>query len=424
LCVFVLLAGCGGQDEAEPTVPSDGQPPTVVINAPRDQSSIQPGQVVQVEVVASDDQAVMSVELYVDDSIIESRVSSPEAVLTTRRETFTWSAAMVGPHTLQARAYDAARQMGASPVVVVQVGATDSTTAPPAAPTSPPEPASTPVPAEPSPTTPPSPTPEAAQVIAITDANVRGGPGTNYPVVGGLKESESAFVTGRNADSSWWQISFQGGTAWIANVVVTANAQAQNAPLAEAPPPPPTNTPPPPTATPAPTGTPVPASGFWADQTSLTAGQCTKLHWNFSGIKAIYISFGFGYDKLGVGGQGSQKVCPSVTTIYEAQVIKQDDSAETHQVTVNTTGSGCGDPVIKQFDPTTYEVETDKHFSIFWEVECAKAVWFIEGDGPEEGVSAKGSKIDVGITTETKFSLKVEKNSGGFVYASFTVKPK
>ncbi len=419
-----LLTGCGGKGEGVPTAPTGGQAPTVAINAPPNQSLLQPGQAVQVDVLATDDQGVARIELYVDNSLVESRVAPAGSALTTMRELFTWSAAIVGPHTLQARAYDAAEQLGASPIVAVQVGA-QGPTQPPAVATSPPAEATAP------PTAPPeasaTPSVEPGMVTANVNANVRNGPGTNYYVIGTLAQGESALVTGRNADSSWWQISFGGGVGWIANSVASANGQAYNAPVVGAPPPPATNTPVPPTATPtplAPTNTPAPTVGLWVDQTVLSAGQCTTLRWNFANIRAFYVSFGYGYDKEGQPGTGTRQVCPSVTTTYQATVVRQDGSQEAHSATISVSGSGCGDPVIKKFAPTTYEVAADKPFSIFWEVDCAKTVRFIRVGGAEEPVPGYSSKIDVTINTDTVFQLKVERNDGSFVYASFKVHVK
>ena len=161
---------------------------------------------------------------------------------------------------------------------------------------------------------------------------------------------------------------------------------------------------------------------FRADRVSLTAGECTTLRWDFSGIRALYISFGYGYDLEGVVGQGTRQVCPSVTTRYEALVVKQDGSHERHYVTINATGSGCGDPVISRFSPTTYQVAPGQPFSIFWDVDCASTIHLIQGSGPEEPVVGHGSRVDVKIYSDTLFKLKVQKISGGFVYASFTVR--
>jgi hypothetical protein len=45
--------------------------------------------------------------------------------------------------------------------------------------------------------------------------NLRGGPGTDYPVVGKLAEGDTIAITGRNEDSSWLQVESKDGTAWI-----------------------------------------------------------------------------------------------------------------------------------------------------------------------------------------------------------------
>jgi uncharacterized protein YraI len=419
--VVILFTVLDGDDEGAPTVPVGGQPPTAEIIAPISGAVIQAGQAIPVNVIANDDEAIARIELYVDNSLVESRVAPAGSALTTLSEQFNWSASMAGPHTLQARAYDVADQMGASPVVAVEVQMPGGQPTEIPSPT----PGSGEEPTLPPPTAPPATaTPELALVTANVNANVRSGPGTNYPVVGGLAEGETASVTGRNADSSWWQISYTGRSAWIANSVVTANAQAFNAPVVSAPPPPATSTPLPPTAVPtsaAPTNTPAPSAGLWADQTNLTAGQCTTLHWNYTNIRAFYISFGFGYDKEGQPGTGTRQVCPSVTTEYKTTVVRSDGTQEFPSLTINVSGGGCGDPYISRFVPTTNDVGAGVPFSIFWDVDCAKSVRFIRVGGAEEPVGGHSSKIDVTINRDTTFQLKVEKNNGGFVYASFTV---
>ncbi|MBM4466518.1 MAG: hypothetical protein FJ014_13345 [Chloroflexi bacterium] len=163
---------------------------------------------------------------------------------------------------------------------------------------------------------------------------------------------------------------------------------------------------------------------FRVAQTSLPAGQCTTLSWDFTGIKALHVVFGYGYDKEPVNGQGSRQVCPSVSTTYKAIVTRLDNTEVTYQVTVNVSGTGCGDPIIRYFVPTTYSVRAGEKFSISWNLECARAAWLTIGSGAEQAVEGVGSRIDVTIYSTTTFRLKVEKRSGGFVYASFTVQVK
>ncbi len=420
---LVLLTSCGGKDDGESPEASEDQPPTIDITAPADGAVLPAGQAVLVNVLAQDDKGISRIELFVNSSLIESRVTPPGSEFTAVSEAFTWSASIIGSHSLQARAYDSAGQLGASRIVGVEVqlpGASPvpDATSPPAADTPAPLP-----PTEPPPTAPP----EAPMVTADVNANVRSGPGTNYPVVGMLTEGTSAPVTGRNADSSWWQINYQGSAAWIADSVATANAAAYNAPVVSAPPPPPTNTPVPPTPIPtvaAPTATPAPTTGLWADQMSLGAGQCTTLHWDYANMKAFYISLAFGADKQQRPTTGSEQVCPSVTTTYQTTVVKPDGGQELPSLTINVSGGGCGDPYITRFAPTTYDVQAGQPFSIFWDVDCAKTVHFIRVGGAEEPVGGHSQRIDVTIDKDTVFQLKVGKNSGGFVYASFEVNVK
>jgi PKD repeat protein len=109
---------------------------------------------------------------------------------------------------------------------------------------------------------PPSPTatpqPEIAMATATTDLNIRGGPGTAYPVLGVLRAGQSAEITGISADGGWWQIRFSGtsdGRGWLSARYVTAR-DTGNVPVVQSPPLPATQIPAP-TATPTPTSTPV-----------------------------------------------------------------------------------------------------------------------------------------------------------------------
>lgn len=115
--------------------------------------------------------------------------------------------------------------------------------------------------AEAAPPTPPAdpaatPTPEDTRPrVTASDSivNLRSGPGTNYDKVGALPQGQSLEIVGRNADSSWWQVSTVKGLVWIAASVTTAQNTDASIPVVAAPPPPVTPTPvPPPTATPVP----------------------------------------------------------------------------------------------------------------------------------------------------------------------------
>ncbi|MCY3897085.1 MAG: SH3 domain-containing protein [Caldilineaceae bacterium] len=87
-------------------------------------------------------------------------------------------------------------------------------------------PAATPTPAAPSddaqspataaaaPTAAPEITGPAVTVI-VEGANLRAGPGTDYPVVGGLYQDARAPLLGRNQSGDWLQLQLPDGPAWI-----------------------------------------------------------------------------------------------------------------------------------------------------------------------------------------------------------------
>ena len=56
----------------------------------------------------------------------------------------------------------------------------------------------------------------------VGPVNIRSGPGTDHAVVGQMQPNESLSIIGRNADSSWWQVSTPDGPAWVAASVTTA----------------------------------------------------------------------------------------------------------------------------------------------------------------------------------------------------------
>jgi len=124
------------------------------------------------------------------------------------------------------------------------------------------------------PTVAPTDTPELkAQASMTQQVNVRGGPSTNYAVVGLANPGQVFDITGKNAAGDWWQINYNGQQGWVLGELVTlANtasvAVAQNIPVEPTPAPvvvaPPTNTPEPapPAEAPPPEPTQAPASNY------------------------------------------------------------------------------------------------------------------------------------------------------------------
>lgn len=105
--------------------------------------------------------------------------------------------------------------------------------------------------------------PTTPLLTALTDLNVRTGPGINYEIVGGLQSGDMVEVIGQNESHEWWKIRFDkapGGEGWVSgDLEYSTTTNTDN--ISAVPTPPPPNTP---TFTPSPsptsTDTPVPST--------------------------------------------------------------------------------------------------------------------------------------------------------------------
>ena len=84
-------------------------------------------------------------------------------------------------------------------------------------------PTPTDTPAPPSPTI--SPTPESAAFTVASDTvNVRGGPGTNYAVLGRVQQGQTFPITGKNAAGDWWQFDYSGRSGGSSGKICVSRA--------------------------------------------------------------------------------------------------------------------------------------------------------------------------------------------------------
>lgn len=90
-----------------------------------------------------------------------------------------------------------------------------------------------------------------------------------------------------------------------------------------------------PTLTPLPTSTPNPNVRFWADETDLTAGECTTVYWQTNNILAVH------FDGVGVSGDGERAFCPCATESHVLRVKYLNSTTEDFVITLNVTGQ-CG----------------------------------------------------------------------------------
>lgn len=106
------------------------------------------------------------------------------------------------------------------------------------------------------PPVPPSPVPVIAKVIERS-VNIRQGPGTQNKVIGSLKKDNTISLIGRNADSTWYQVTIAGSAnpGWVFGETLQITAGSPSAlPVATGGPAPATKAPAP--AGPAPAATP------------------------------------------------------------------------------------------------------------------------------------------------------------------------
>ena len=347
LLVALVLTSC-----TQAKSPTSGS--FVVITSPSSGTSISTNDTVDINVKASCSGGVERVELWVNGAM-SGRANAPQGKFPKLLPvTFKWTPTVAGTYSLEARAYCHAGPQPQPFIVAVIVSPKASINPSPTAavlpsPTPPPAPTNTPIPPTPKPTKAvATPTPQRPSLVAVTNLNVRTGPGTMYPKIGVLPKGGSAPITGKDASGAWWQIEFPPGTGrhgWVAAAYASAQS-ANGVPVVQAPPIP---THAPPTATntpaatatpsPAPTATPAPSGGtfqvnFWADKTTINSGECTTLHWDVEGVQAVYL------DGAGVTGHGSKQVCPPSTTTYTLHVVKMDGSATDRQVTIAVNAIG------------------------------------------------------------------------------------
>jgi hypothetical protein len=91
---------------------------------------------------------------------------------------------------------------------------------------------------------------------------------------------------------------------------------------------PPATATPDPTATPTNTPLPPPSINFWATRTEIVAGECAELNWQVEHVRAVYL------DGKGVGGSGTQSVCPAQSQTFELRVVSASGESR-HPVSVN-----------------------------------------------------------------------------------------
>jgi len=200
--------------------------------------------------------AISAGDIAIADAL--ARLSLALGLISSSIERHAQSRGLIPAQSQPASQTTGAEQPAAQPIATAVVAVADIAENPTATPEAA---TATPVPEAPTATPePPTATPVTDPEVRTESAmNVRGGPGTNYAIVGALNAGDVARITGKNETGDWWQISLaSGATGWVYGPLVTTSGEISGIAVAAAPPPPPTAIPP--TATPVePTSTPAPA---------------------------------------------------------------------------------------------------------------------------------------------------------------------
>jgi uncharacterized cupredoxin-like copper-binding protein len=354
-----------------------GPVPLVTITSPASGATFTVGQEIVVQASATDPSGIVRLELWANGVLVGGMTDqSPQGTLSAA---IRWVPGAPGQYTLEVRAINVEQRPTASASVIVIVEQGPGPLPTPTA-TLVIQPTNTLVIQPTLPPGQPTPTPCSPSITSNTELNVRAGPGTNYQAIGTMRKGDVAQVTGRNADSTWWQIVFSGAQGWVSVGYTTPNC-VENVPVVGPPAPPPTPT-------------PSAAINFRADRTTLNAGECTTVRWDVDNVQAVFYNDGSG--DQGVGGHDARTVCPTVTTIYYLKVVRLDGSTVVQQLTIIV--AGIPGPVVN-FRADSTSIQAGECTMLRWDVDNATAVYLNDGQG-EAGVPGHSSaQVCPGSTT-------------------------
>jgi hypothetical protein len=234
----------------------------------------------------------------------------------------------------------------------------------------------------------------APTVTALGQVNVRYGPSTNYnPPLGVMSPGQSAPVTGRLSDSTWYRIIFNNQEGWVFSQLVSPFC-IQNVPVVPAPPPPVGPTPGPGNA------------NFTSSAYQITPGQCVTLSWSVTEVSAVYLSDGV--YQYPVGGVDSRQFCPTQTTTYTLTVVRRDGSSYQQSLTV-TVGTSPAYPS-PNFRADATSVNPGQCTTLRWNIDNVRAVYLWDGTN-QQGVAGNDSRQVCPLNTTT-YRLQVIYNDG------------
>jgi hypothetical protein len=103
-----------------------------------------------------------------------------------------------------------------------------------------------------------------------------------------------------------------------------------------------------------------------ADHTTLIAGQCTFLHWDVDGVRAVFL------DGAGRPGHSTERVCPSATHTYTLKVVTPDGHQGSYRIEIRVLGTL---PLVLNVFVRSRTCDTPESYA------AEIAVWAQGGDG-------------------------------------------
>jgi branched-chain amino acid transport system substrate-binding protein len=178
----------------------------------------------------------------------------------------------------------------------------------------------------------PSPTLDGLFATVVSQVlNVRTGPGTNYDVLGQLRQNETVRIIGGNTNLTWAVIEFRGQQGWISTdpSLTQLTGDRRTVPVIAAPPSP----------TPGPTSTPAPsATPSTADLTILGIGP-SLVNWNTPTNLTVTVRNGGGAQSGGFTIAGGFNPGPVVASVAAAAPGLAPAQQNIYTITVTLTGA-------------------------------------------------------------------------------------
>lgn len=437
----IVFAACQSGQGSSPTGTPAPTKPTVIINSPASNATMQNGAQVQVQSTSADTAGIVLVELIVDGQTVQNSPTpngQPQAQFSVIQN---WTPTANGTHNITVRATNAKLATGEANITVdvEQTVAENSPTAPPTLVINPSPviPTTTPL----APTNTPAPVPPATCTLGstfISDVTVPDGtviaPGASFVKTWAIQNSGTctwgggytvALVGGESfgasspqpigsanpgdvinisvnmaapapagGHSSIWQVVASNGVAFGTKFDAVINVPGAPTQV------PPTPIPPTPIPPSVCNGTPV-VTNFFANPQTLSPGQTTTLQWGLvQNANAVYLITPSGTQA--VASPGSIQLQPSQTTTYTLTAYCNNNPIQVQAtVTVQSGGGGCqGTPFFNGFYASPQTISSGQGSTLNWGlVQNANAV-YLQLPNQTIGVSTPGSRnVNPGSTT-------------------------